>query len=458
MSKYFKLTALAAVVGAGLSGAAWADTTETKGGFTIKTDDGRFSMNIGGRIHFDGVLLNPDSDSPFGSNTTAPVNFKDRSGVFFRRIYLTLKGSAYGWNYKIEPDFCGSGGTTTSTTTVSTPGPDGVTGTADDGKTTVVSAVSDDANTCREFNFQDIYLSTTLGPGELMFGQRKRYAGMEEITSSNEITVMERPFTTANGLFAGRDFQSGVFYSASWDHFTASGAGFSLSNARASVDSANGATRGWGYNARGTWAPLNADGNVVHFGTSYSSDKPQGGGSVAATVRYAGRLGPTQTLGASAFGANTWTLEAATAEGPFYAQLEYGHESFAQGSAPSDPGSVKAYSVMTSFFVTGETKPYNKKDGLFKSPKPNHDFGAVELVARYEQAKNSDNPAQCGANLLTPAVVATDCKVTDITVGANWYLNPSVRFMLNYIMGKDDRGAAGEDSPKALTARAQFSF
>jgi phosphate-selective porin OprO/OprP len=437
-----KHCALAALVGGSLSTAAFADTSETKGGFSIKTDDGRFAMSIGGRIHVDANVLQPDDDASFGSNKTT-----DRSAFFFRRVYLTFKGTAYGWNWKIEPDFCGSGGTTfTPTTTVV-------------GTTTVLSGgtAADQSNTCREFNFQDIYLSTTVGPGELFIGQRKRFVGLEELTSSNELTLQERPYTTASGLFAGvkgagaRDFQTGVFYLAQFtDHATLGVDTYSLDNARASTDPTAGTTRGYGWNLRGTYAPLIDDGMVVHLGATYSSDKLEGG-ALGAAVRYADRLGPSQTLGVSTDGARTWTFEAATAIGPFYAQTEYGSENLMQGASPVDPGTVKAWELMASFFVTGETKPYDKKNALFKSPKPNQSWGAIEAVAGYEQARNNDNPGQCSST-------ATECKVSDITVGANWYVNPDVRFMLNYVIGKDDLGAAGQDKPKAITARAQFNL
>ncbi len=42
-----------------------------------------------------------------------------------------------------------------------------------------------------------------------------------------------------------------------------------------------------------------------------------------------------------------------------------------------------------------------------------------------------------------------------LTVGANWYWNPQVRFMLNYIASDV---AEGTDEPNAVTARMQFDF
>ena len=92
MNKFLKYTAIAALLAAP---AAYADTPTTKGGLTIKSDDGRFEATVGGRIHFDGVMLNAD-DSQTANN--------ENSGFYFRRVFITLKGKAYGWSYQIDED------------------------------------------------------------------------------------------------------------------------------------------------------------------------------------------------------------------------------------------------------------------------------------------------------------------------------------------------------------------
>jgi hypothetical protein len=47
-------------------------------------------------------------------------------------------------------------------------------------------------------------------------------------------------------------------------------------------------------------------------------------------------------------------------------------------------------------------------------------------------------------------------------VGANWYLNPNLRFMLEYSMGEDgtvsDTPSGAHPEPTAVTLRTQFSF
>lgn len=471
MNKLFKLSAVAAAALA-VSGAAFADTSETKGGIKIKTDDGRFEANVGGRIHFDGNLINEDNGA--FTNGTVPaaglagagsnnVANNANSGFYFRRIYLTLSGKLYGWTYKIENDFAG----------------DNSTGAASNA-------------------FQEVYLATDIGPGELQIGQRKPFRAMEDLTSSNDVLMIERPFASSSGgLFAGgtngtaatnlgsREFQDGLFYHGYGDNYTW---GVSFTSMRAINTSG---TEGVSTSTRGTFAPLNEEGMIIHLGTNFSYERPANSqnaaassnapAAVASTFRYGGRRGATATLGNTDNNVGTWGVEYANVFGPWFAQAEYysqlqlaSDKNLAGGNVASAPTNqtIEAWYVQTSWFVMGESKPYKKKDGVFGNPKPLNDWGAVELTARYDSAKNKDNPNACATQGIAAAGAATDaanaaviaggrdnCSLSNITLGANYYVNPNVRFMLNYIIGRYDLGTSnGTDNPRALAARAQISF
>jgi phosphate-selective porin OprO/OprP len=379
----------AAALGLGLAQPALADTAETKGGITIKTDDGRFQAVLGGRIHYDLNLVDGDD---------AGVSGADLSDVFFRRARLTLSGKAYGWEYKFEQDF--SGGAPTE---------------------------------------RDLYIATTLGPGKLLLGQFKPFRGMEEMTSSNEITFMERPYVQAN--FPSEQFSMGAGYTGGSDAFTYA-LGLQNRKVEAAGNNSNEAMVG---SARFTFAPINSDGTVVHVGLSGSVDNLNRNGAGVqqtdnVTVQYAGRNVGSLNL-SSAFIEGTFLgLEAAAAVGPFYVQGE-----LMQGDLDLSAGGsedVMAYYIQASFHLTGEAKPY--KGGVFKSVKPNSPSGAVELKARIEAAENKD---------------VTDNEVSAMTLGVNWYVNPNVRFMLDYITAEAKAGTSvGADEPNVISARAQFTF
>lgn len=425
MNNTLKYAALAAFIGA--TGAAHADPAETKGGIKIKTDDGRFEASVGGRIQFDYYSFSEDDgaligSTAFGSGVAANDN---RGGAAFRRAYLTLAGKAYGWDYKFENDFAGNPGTGGGT-------------------------------------FREMWIGTKVGPGKLMIGQHKGFRGMEELTSSNEITLMERPNTTATGIYKDRQFLRGLFYKGNTDSF-----GYGI-HAATLTGEAGDPTEGTSFGARAYWFPMSDDGQTLHFGLAYSTDREDTNSKGASAVfQYGGRRGISLGLAgagealASKFGTqNTIHGEVAGSFGSFFAQAEYAQATLENAYAGPSDADVTAYYVQAGYFVTGEKKVYKKDRGAFGSPKPINSYGAVELVARYEASENTETTtaAKNGCSLTGVADGSFQtCEGSQITVGANWYVNPNVRFMLNYYLAQADVGA-GKDEPEALSMRAQFGF
>ena len=86
--------------------------------------------------------------------------------------------------------------------------------------------------------------------------------------------------------------------------------------------------------------------------------------------------------------------------------------------------------AQASWFLTGESRPYDPTAGDFKRliPRSNFNFGragawgAVELTCRFSHTDLDDGDVQGGQlNLLM--------------AGMNWYLQPHVRWMFNYGFG-----------------------
>jgi len=207
-----------AIAAAGLAAPAMADTATTKGGFQIKSDDGNFEAKLGGRIHFDGNFYTSEKD--LGSATAQDSN----SQFFFRRARITIEGRAYDYTYKFENDFASSG----------------------------------DAAAKTNEGIREMWIGRqVMGNKNLRLGQAKPYRGMEELTSSNEITFMERPLATASGIY-NNQFTTGAFLDGSGEGY---GYGVSVYTPR-SVDAAE--TQGLGVNARGFIVPLRTNGNLIH--------------------------------------------------------------------------------------------------------------------------------------------------------------------------------------------------
>lgn len=377
-----KLLALAVGTIVAMPSLVIADVAETRGGLRITSDDGSFQGSVGGRIHFDAYMFDNDIVDSTSSSE-------------FRRARLTMQGKLYNWEYKFENDFAGQSDTTGS-------------------------------------GFRDMLIATRVGPGKLTLGQFKPYRSMEELTSSNDILMMERPFASATGIYSGRQFQQGVGYMMSGSQYTLGLSGF---NTKAADTARN---EGLGAAARATFAPIMQDDLVVHLGLSYSlengnADTP----AFNANANYVGRRGPSQNIATTADGesVNTVGLEAAVSAGAFFAQAEYAMADFAQ--VVGDDQEVQTYYIQGAYTLTGQMKPYNAGSGVFRSPRGNN---VVQVTARYDYVENKD---------------LTDVEAESTTLGVNYFVNPALRFMLNYTMG--DNTLTGDKS-KQLALRAQIAF
>lgn len=357
---------------------------DTKGGIKITSADKKFEASVGGRIHFDAYAFDRDQASTTGTTE-------------FRRARLTLQGKAYGWDYKLENDF-GAGG-----------GLDG---------------------------FRDVYIAKSALGGKFTIGHFKPYRSMEELTSSNEILMMERPFASASGLFNGRQFQQGVGYQRGGGNYTA---GFSAFNLRSASGTRN---EGVGYAGRVTWAPINTAERTLHLGAWASHENAnKGSADLAASAVYAGRRGPSQTIatvsGASGDAMTAYAAEAAASLGPAFFQAEYVNAAFGQPIGPDQD--VTAWYVQGSWHLNGGHKPYKAATGVFGSAAV-AGKGLWELTARYDSIENNDV-----ANL----------EASSWLLGVNYYVNPNLRFMFNYTQG--DNGFNGDQTGQ-YALRTQFAW
>ena len=363
--------------------AATTPKVETKGGIKITSPDKKFEASVGGRIHFDAYAFDRDIAATTGTSE-------------FRRARLTLAGKALGWDYKLEQDF--SAGTNL----------DGL---------------------------RDAYIATGLWGGKATIGHFKPYRSMEELTSSNEILMMERPFATATGLFSGRQFQQGVGYQRSGDNYTA---GFTVFNLRGASGARN---EGMGASGRVTWAPINNDNETLHFGGWASQENAnQGSADLSAVASYAGRRGPSQTIatttGASRNTVTAYGLEAAGAFGPLFFQGEYVNATFGQPIGGDQD--VSTWYLQGSWLLNGGHKPYKAATGVFGSPKV--DKGLWELTARYDTIENKD---------------IANREATSVILGVNYYVNANLRFMFNYTQGENE--VTGDETGQ-YALRTQFAW
>lgn len=155
-------------------------------------------------------------------------------------------------------------------------------------------------------------------------------------------------------------------------------------------------------------------------------------------------------------------LEAAWVNGPFSVVSEY--YAVPVNAAPTTTADCLFFQgayAQTSYFLTGEHRPYRRQNGTFDRVIPRRDFlryrgpakdkcvevgpGAWEVAARVSGLDLDDGPVQGG-------------RLTDVTLGLNWYLNPYLRVTANWVRAFADRAPAGDSRTDAFGMRVGFDF
>jgi phosphate-selective porin OprO/OprP len=149
--------------------------------------------------------------------------------------------------------------------------------------------------------------------------------------------------------------------------------------------------------------------------------------------------------------------EVAWVNGPFSIQSEYALAAVDQIGNPNV--TFDAFMLQASYFLTGESRPYNRYMGIFDRIVPFGNFfrvrtqdqgiqmgpGAWEVAARYSWI-----------NLTQKNVLGNDLQ--DFTFGLNWYLNPYLRAKFNYVRAFLDDPVTGRSTTNLYGMRVDYEF
>lgn len=353
------------------------------------------SVDLRGRFHVDAAYFDED-------------NVKLDDGFSNRRTRLGITGKLDDWSILIEYDFA-ENGTTAS----------------------------------------DVLLGRKIGNGTLSIGQFKVPMGLNELTSSNAITFMERS-SASSAIVDSR--RLGIGY----DLFAESYGFQAMVYGRAMGEKEPG-DMPMGIAGRFYYGPSIGENGRFHIGVSAAHEDRQDYN----TARYrerpeirpdGNRLIDTGTI-SDVDSTTKYGLELAYLAGPFSVEAEYLSVDVDTDSG-SDP-TFSGYHVQASYVLTGESRGY--RNGVFRGINPKNSSGAWEVAARFSSVDLIDSGFQGGEQ-------------ENFTLALNYYATNNVRFMLNYIMvDVKDSGAVvggsnspavivGDDSPNILAARAQFYF
>jgi phosphate-selective porin OprO/OprP len=127
--------------------------------------------------------------------------------------------------------------------------------------------------------------------------------------------------------------------------------------------------------------------------------------------------------------------EAAWVDGPFCLQAEYLH-SWVESDV-TDVG-FHGFYASASWFLTGESRPYDRRQGIFTRVSPKRPFrfdgagwGAWEIAGRCSHV-NLNSAAVAGGRLLM------------LMAGVNWYPHSHIKWRFDYgfgeVSGRDPQG------------------
>jgi len=271
--------------------------------------------------------------------------------------------------------------------------------------------------------------------GRLRIGHFGQPMSLEDQTSSRDITFMERALPVL-AFPPGLDIGVAAMNTALGERMTWAVGVFSITGSFSDIGEArNRLTEKLGTSLAGrlTYLPWYDDEGrfLLHLGFSYNRqfiDVRRTDSKLQFRARPETYLTDQKIVDTGVFFADDVQMfnpELAWVAGPLSFQSEY-FRAFIQSGETGNPVFWGWY-VQGSFFLTGEHRPYDRKNGVFDRVRPKRDFapwngqwGAWEMAFRYSVLDLSDRGLQGG-------------KGRNLTAGLNWYLYPTMRVMLNYV-------------------------
>ena len=434
---------------------------------TIATADGRSSISVRANVQLDGAMYGESPAGPLDQDfrrgsvggtpnreNSAARDFSD--GFYFRRARFGVEGLiARDWNYRLLLELGGSG----------TEGP------------TRINDAWIAYNGFAPFSFQ--------------LGAFSPPANMDDGTSPEDLPFLERASASElSRALGGADGRIGLGVKASGKRYMSA-----LTFTTRTVNDAEVFDTQLAAVARAGFLVATSDDYNVHLGANGTYVFQAADQGLGATPRNplrfrdrpeirvdSVRLIDTGSIDAE--GASSYGLEFGANYKSFYLQGEhFWFDVQRRGSSTLPDPDFKGYYLQASWMPTGERRRYNMATGSFQGPRPlvpfssNGGFGAFEIAARYSRMNLNFMEGLEGTAAAAESVRGGDQAVT--TLGINWYPNPNMKLMLDYLMIDVDRlnpagpgntapfGAAPNTPPigvqigqdlDVIALRSQFSF
>ncbi len=379
-----------------------------RNGLRFKSRDNQYKIKIGGRIQSDFAFIEADDD------LRGAFPSLEGHGTEFRRARIQIAGTMYeNVKFKWQYDFANG-----------------------------------------DVHFKQLWIELRNIPyvGKFRIGHMKEPFSLEEVTCSKYLTFLERalPNTFAPAYNTGVMLHDAEFNKRlTWAvglFMDTDGQGSSFSD-----------ISDYDLTARITGLPwLEENGRkLLHLGFSYSHRfrDNDGRNPIRFRERPEAHLSPVRLVDTGDIMAEDVDLfnpEIVLIYGPLSVQAEYFYASVDSVSG-KDPN-FDGYYAYVSYFLTGEHRHYIRPSGKFCRLNPNRNFdfgesgwGAWEVGVRYSSIDLDDADIRGG-------------KEDNLTLGLNWYLNPNVRVMLNYVKANVDNSEAAISDGDANIFEARFQM
>ena len=388
-----------------------------KNQLNFESGDKNFAFHIGGRTQIDTIWLQ-NNPAAFGAVNGAG----SRDATDFRRARLRADGTIYKTiDYVVEYDFVNS---------------------VNDNPGTPASAsnvIQVTAPTDGYFTFHETPIV-----GNVKVGLQKEPIGLEHLTSSRHLDLMERSFN--QDAYTGPNNNGFSLGASAYNNFGEDDRGWWQTGvfknsvnpfAYAADDGA------YAWTSRLVYLLWDEDEGrkLLHVGGSYSNRDPL---DKIRRIRSRGSLrnGPGALNPVFADSGtfvtddeNLYAAEMSMVLGSFQLQSEY--IASTNSNATNLSGNhgtyfTNGYYVMASYFLTGEHRAYDKKAGVFGRVIPfrnsrwcpedcaEQGWGAWQILARYSNLDLNDSGITGG-------------RIDDYTAGVNWFLNPNMKIQANYV-------------------------
>ena len=391
----------------------------------ITAADGRSSFAVRGVAQLDSAMHGESAEGPLatdfrrgsiggGRENNAARDFSD--GMYFRRARMGFEGTFNrDFTYRLMLELGGSG----------TEGP---------------------------ARINDAWIGYTgLAPFTFQLGAFSPPSNMDDGTSPEDQVFIERASSSElSRALGGADGRLGLGVRASGKRYMSS-----LTFTSRTVNDAEAFENQFAAVARFAGLVATSDAYNVHLGASASYVfSPADQGSSAAGARHPVRFRDRPEIRVDSVRLiDSGAIDAAHASvyglefGANWKNLYFQGENFwfdvdRRDPALGDP-SFGGYYLQGSWLMTGESRRYNPATGSFQNPRPKSNFdreggwGAFELAARFSHTDLNFNEGDAGLAPVAGAIRGGEQDV--LALGVNWYLNPNVKVLFNYLMIDVDR-------------------